>query len=412
MKQAHSFYDVTIVGGGMVGATLACALAPTGLRIALAEARTPALDWSPESTDVRVSAITRASQRIFETLGVWEGIAQRRISPFRQMHVWDSSGSGEIHFDSAALGESTLGHIIENSVMVAALYERLAQFDNVELVCPVRLKRLAWDAEGMFLELEDGSFLVSSLLVGADGSRSWVRQQAGISVKGWDYQQSALVTTVKTAKPHQETAWQRFLPEGPLAFLPLSEGYSSIVWSTSPAQAESLLAMPTARFAETLREAFDDTLGEIVEVGARASFPLRFLQANAYVRSRLALVGDAAHTVHPLAGQGVNLGLADAAALAEVLYEAIAARKGLGSITVLRRYERWRHADNLAMLAAVDGFKRLFGSELSVVRWARNLGLNLTHSVLPIKNLVMRYAMGMNGDLPKLARGVALQKEQ
>lgn len=392
----------------MVGATLACALAPSGLRIAVVEARSPALDWSPAHFDMRVSAITRASQRIFESIGVWEGIARRRISPFREMHVWDSSGNGEIHFDCAALGEPTLGHIIENSAMVAALYERMAQFDNIELICPVQLKRLAWDADGMFLELGDGSYLAASLLVGADGSRSWIRQQAGISIKGWDYEQSAVVTTVKTARSHRETAWQRFLPEGPLAFLPLTDGYSSIVWSTTPTQAEALLAMPEAQFAETLRGAFDDTLGAITEVGERGAFPLRFLQANAYVRPRLALVGDAAHTMHPLAGQGVNLGLADAAALAEVLYEAIAARKGLGSITVLRRYERWRHADNLAMLAAVDGFKRLFGSELSVVRWVRNLGMNLTHSVLPIKHLVMRYAMGMSGDLPKLARGVNL----
>ncbi len=410
MKPAHALYDILLVGGGLVGATLACALAPSGVRIALAEARAPALDWSPAQFDIRVSAITHGSQRIFETLGVWDGIARRRISPFRQMHVWDSSGNGKIHFDSAALGEGTLGHIIENGVMVAALYERLAQLDNVELVCPVRLKRLVEGTEDMVLECEDGRILASRLLIGADGSRSWVRQQAGIDTTGRDYRQCALVTTIKTARPHQETAWQRFLPEGPLAFLPLTEGYSSLVWSTTPAQAESLLALPLARFADTLRVAFDDTLGEIVEVGARASFPLRFLQTKAYVRPRLALVGDAAHTVHPLAGQGVNLGLADAAALAEVLSEAIVARKDLGSIAVLRRYERWRHADNLAMLAAMDGFQRLFSSELSVVRWVRNLGLNLTHSMPPIKNSLMRYAMGMGGDLPKLARGVSLWK--
>ncbi|MEJ2509207.1 MAG: UbiH/UbiF/VisC/COQ6 family ubiquinone biosynthesis hydroxylase [Gammaproteobacteria bacterium] len=409
MKPQHSFYDVAIVGGGMVGATLACALGDTPLRVAVVDAVSPTVEWPPEGYDLRVSAITRASQRIFETLGAWEGMVERRVSPFRDMHVWDAGGRGSIHFDSADLGEDTLGHIIENRVIQAALHERMARLDNVEFIAPVRLRRLAWDSDAMYLELEDGSYLASSLLVGADGSRSWVRAQAGISVKGWDYQQQALVTYVKTERPHEETAWQRFLPEGPLAFLPLTEGYSSIVWSTTPEQAKHLLDLDEGSFSQSLAEAFEHRLGEIEQVGPRAAYPLRFLQTNAYVRPRLALVGDAAHTMHPLAGQGVNLGLADAASLAEVLLEALAARKGIGSITTLRRYERWRRADNQGMLAAVDGFKRVFGSDLSVVRWARNTGLNLTHSVLPVKNLLMRYAMGLSGDLPRLARGEALR---
>lgn len=409
MKPAHSFYDLTIVGGGMVGATLACALGNTPLRIGLVEASEPQLNWSAQGFDVRVSAITRASQRIFQSVGAWEHMVARRVSPFRQMHVWDAAGRGVIHFDSADLGEDTLGYIIENQVIQAALYDRLKQLDNVELICPANLKRLAWDADNMYLELQNGSYIASALLVGADGSRSWVRSQAGISVKGWDYQQRAVVTYVKTALPHDDTAWQRFLPEGPVAFLPLTDGYSSIVWSTAPEHARQLLALSDQEFAGELAEAFEHRLGAIESVGPRAAFPLRFLQANAYVRPRLALVGDAAHTIHPLAGQGVNLGLSDAAALAEVLLEARAARKSLGSITVLRRYERWRNADNLAMLLAVDGFKHLFGSDISIVRWVRNLGLTLTHHVLPVKNLLMRYAMGLSGDLPKLARGVPLR---
>ncbi len=407
---ANGAYDVCIVGGGMVGATLACALGTLPLRVALVDRRPPPEDWSPEGGfDTRVSAITRASQRIFETLGVWDGIAGRRISPFREMHVWDAGGSGSIHFDSADLGEPTLGHIVENSVILAALYERLRQLGNVDLLAPVQASRLAWDADFMYLQREQGDYVSARLLVGADGSRSWVRERAGISVRGWDYDQSAVVATVRTEKPHAETAWQRFLPHGPLAFLPLREGCSSIVWSTRPEHAQHLLALEEAAFAAELEAAFESRLGAIEWVGPRAAFALRYLHANAYVRPRLALLGDAAHTIHPLAGQGVNLGLTDAAALAEVLAEALSARKGIGAIPVLRRYERWRNADNLSMLAAVDGFKRLFGSELSVVRAVRSLGLTLTHTMLPIKNVLIRHAMGISGEMPRLARGRPLR---
>lgn len=401
-------YDVIIVGGGMVGTTLACALGETPLRVALVDRQTPVLQWDDADFDLRVSAITRASQRIFESLGAWSRMQARRVSPFREMHVWDAAGKGSIHFDCADLGEPNLGHIIENRVVTAALHERLAELP-VDLIAPAELQRLAWDADYMYLEQEDGGLLAGRLLVGADGSNSWVRAQAGISVRGWDYEQHALVTTVKPERPHQETAWQRFLPDGPLAFLPLEGGYCSIVWSTRGEHARRLLELPEAAFAEELAAAFGRQLGAIEWVGPRAAFPLRFMRANAYVRPRLALVGDAAHTIHPLAGQGVNLGLTDAAALAEVLSEACAARQNIGSVAVLRRYERWRNADNQAMLAAVDGFKRLFGSELSLVRWVRNLGLNLTHTVLPLKNLLMRHAMGISGEMPKLARGIMLK---
>lgn len=392
----------------MVGATLACALGESSLRVALVDRQVPSLEWDGSEFGLRVSAFTRASQRIFESLGAWSGMQARRVSPFREMHVWDAAGKGAIHFDCADLGEPTLGHIIENHVVTAALHERLRDLP-VDVIAPVELQRLAWDADYMYLEQEDGGLISGRLLVGADGSNSWVRGQAGISVRGWDYEQHALVTTVKTERFHQETAWQRFLPDGPLAFLPLSDGYSSIVWSTRGERARELLELPDDVFAEQLADAFEHRLGRIEWVGRRGAFPLRFMRANAYVRPRLALVGDAAHTIHPLAGQGVNLGLTDAAALAEVLCDAHAARQSIGSIAVLRRYERWRTADNQAMLAAVDGFKRLFGTDLSVVRWVRNLGLNLTHTMLPLKNLLMRHAMGISGEMPKLSRGIMLK---
>ena len=405
MKHPQNFYDVVIVGGGMVGTTLACALGGTSLRVALIEAMTPRLKWPQAGLDLRVSAITRATQYIFESLDVWPKIDAQRLSPFRNMHVWDATGTGVIHFDSADLGEALLGHIIENRNILAALHERLSEHQNVEFLCPTKLKHLKIHADQITLGSENGDPIITSLLIGADGSDSWVRDQADISVRGWDYDQSALVTYVKTALSHQETAWQRFMPDGPLAFLPLTQGYSSIVWSTTPTYAEELKSMDELDFCAELRFAFEDKLGEIQSVGERATFPLHFANAETYVRPRIALLGDAAHSIHPLAGQGVNLGMADAATLAEVIQNALVAHQDIGSMTILRHYERWRKIENQTMLAAVDGFKRLFGRELSTLRWARNMGMELVHKFPPIKNLIMRYAMGLAGDLPKLARG-------
>lgn len=408
MNNIVPHYDVVIVGGGMVGATLACALDNSGMRVALIEANKPVKKWPKTGFDVRVSALTLATQHIFETLGLWDAIEDRRVSPFREMHVWDSSGGGRIHFDSAELGEPQLGHIVENRVIVAALYEKLRTLKHTDLLCPLRLQSMMLNHDDVQLTTAHGQTISGSLVVGADGGRSWVRQQAHISVRGWDYEQEAVVTYVKTERDHQQTAWQRFLPEGPLAFLPLTDGFSSIVWSTSPVHARELLAMDDAGFATELAAAFEHRLGEVQSVGPRASYPLRFFDADHYVRPHLALVGDAAHTMHPLAGQGVNLGLADVASLAEVLTEAYRDGGRLGAMGTLRRYERWRKSENLAMLATVDGFHRLFGSQLRVVRWLRGSGMNLTYRLTPVKNSIMRHAMGLEGDLPKLSRGLTL----
>lgn len=221
---------------------------------------------------------------------------------------------------------------------------------------------------------------------------------------GWNYHQKAVVAHVRPEKSHQETAWQRFLPSGPLAFLPLHDGRCSIVWSTTPEQADALLALEASAFAEALAEAFDQRLGSILEVGRRGAFPLRLQHAQTYVKPGLALIGDAAHVVHPLAGQGVNLGLLDAAALAEVILDALNAGQDFASFKTLRRYERWRKGDNLLMLAVMDGFKRLFGTALPPVRLLRNIGLNLTDAAGPLKHLIARRAMGLDGDLPRLAQ--------
>lgn len=403
--------DIVIVGGGMVGATLACALGDSRFKVVMLEAGSGQYDLPAEGYELRVSAITRASQRIFETLGVWNGIIDRRVSPYRDMHVWDATGNGVIHFDSADIGEATLGHIIENNIITAALYERLNAFENVEVITDARYTSISIDAENASVALESGKTIKTKLVIAADGSRSSLRQQFDISVRGWDYDHTAVVTYVKTEKSHQETAWQRFLPTGPLAFLPLPENYSSIVWSTQPQQAKELIEMPDEDFCSALSAAFDHQLGQVTSCGPRAGFPLRFFVANEYVRPRLALVGDAAHTIHPLAGQGVNLGLADVASLAEVLMNTDVT--DIGSMTVLRRYERWRKADSVSLFVAMDSLKRLFGSEHPGVRWLRNFGLSLTNQIAPLKHHLVRSAMGMNsnpleGRLPRLSRGIPL----
>jgi 2-octaprenylphenol hydroxylase len=397
-------YDVIIVGGGMVGAALACALADTPLRIAVVEAKSPDLQWPKSTYDMRTSAVSRASQRILQSLEVWPLMQTMRINPYTDMHVWDSSGKGVIHFDCADIGEPSLGHIVENGVILAALYQRMQALDNIELLCPTTPRRLTKALDGYLFTLEQGQTLQTDLIVAADGARSWVRQAAGIEAHIEDYHQTAVVTNVKTAQHHQNTAWQVFLPTGPLAFLPLTEGYSSIVWSTSPEHAEALLAMEDEAFKTALQTAFANTLGPIVEVGQRGTFPLRSLHVKHYVKPGLALVGDAAHAIHPLAGQGVNLGFADAACLAEVITDGLVQGKNIGAYEVLRRYERWRKGDNASMLAAMSTFKTVFTSASPLVRLGRNLGFNLTNRATPAKNFFIRYAMGLIGDLPRLAR--------
>ena len=390
-------YDIIIVGAGMVGATLACGLAEEAeqLNIAIIDANEPNFDWDNDSYDMRVSAITRCSQELFNNIGVWDKITEQRVSPYRDMFVWDAGSKGNLHFDSADMGETDLGHIIENRVIVKALHQRIEELSKIDLLCPANLTKITFSENKTVVTIDKNKEISANMIVAADGSNSWVRKQADIAVKGWDFDQAALVTTVKTEKHHQDTAWQRVLNTGPLAFLPLTDGYSSIVWSTSPDEAKRLAEMSQEQFAIELEQAFESKLGKIESVASRAVFPLRLFETLNYVQPRLALVGDAAHTIHPLAGQGVNLGLADVASLISVVTEALNNKKDIGDLRVLRRYERWRRADNRSMLLAMDGLKRLFGSELTAVKDLRGLGLNLTNKLTPLKNLIMQQAMGL-----------------
>lgn len=395
-------FDIIIVGGGIVGVTLACLLASaskeanTKIKIALLEAREVTFEKIKKNQfDIRVSAITRASQRVFTELGVWSIIESKRLCQFSDMHVWDDTGVGEIHFDSAEIGEPYLGHIIENSVILSSLYERLSDFENCSLICPAKIKDISFLDARATVELHDNSSLSSSLIIAADGSLSSVRQQAGIIVRGWDYPQDALVTWVKTEHDHQHTAWQRFMPDGPLAFLPLQNGYSSIVWSSTPEHVEQLLQYSNDEFRSALSNAFSNTLGRVIDNGPRARFPLRYFVAEHYIKPRLALIGDAAHTMHPLAGQGVNVGILDVVAISDILLKACLQKKDIGSTLILRRYERSRRAENISILATVNSFQRLFGSDDPVLTWARNSGMKLTQNIPLLKNQIMRQAMGL-----------------
>ena len=396
-------YDVVVAGGGLVGATLALALGEMGLRVAVVErSSVPAAPPGPVC-EMRVSAFTVASERILRALKVWPVLPVERIGPMRKMHVWERTG--EVHFDSAEIGEPVLGHIIENAVVQWAVERRIEALPNVEWHRGAEVAGLAIDGGEAVVALAGGR-LRAALVVGADGAGSQVRELAGIGVTEGDYRQEAVVAEVRTAIPHRETAWQRFLPTGPLAFLPLANGASSIVWSTTPEHAAQLRALDADAFGFEVADAFEWKLGAVSAPGARASFPLRHLHARAYVCDRVALAGDAAHVVHPLAGQGVNLGLLDAAALAEVIGRARGLGRDVGSRATLRRYERWRRGHNTLMQAVLGGFRHLFSSPWTPVRRLREAGFGLTDRLPPLKAGFMRFASGFDGDLPALARGV------
>ncbi|MBF7730105.1 2-octaprenyl-3-methyl-6-methoxy-1,4-benzoquinol hydroxylase [Pseudomonas sp. N040] len=401
--------DLIIVGAGMVGSALALALKDSGLNILLLDSGTLTLKpFDPQSAfEPRVSALSMASQRILERLGAWDGILARRSSPYAEMQVWDGSGTGNIHFAASSVHAELLGHIVENRVIQDALLEALLA-SRVQLLPGASLEALQRTASGWQLRLADGRELHTPLLVAADGANSAVRRLAGCATREWDYLHHAIVTSVRCAQPHQRTAWQRFTDDGPLAFLPLArdgdQHWCSIVWSCVPQQAEHLMALDAAGFADELGKAFEQRLGAVLEVDPRLCIPLRQRHAKRYVEAGLALIGDAAHTIHPLAGQGVNLGFLDAGVLAEVLLHAQQRGERLAAERVLSRFERRRMPHNLAMMAAMESFERLFQATPPPLRWLRNAGLSLVNGLPEAKALFVRQALGLSGDLPALAR--------
>lgn len=400
-------YDLVIVGAGLVGATLACAIAQTdaaqNLRIAVIEASSEVQHFSGDHFDPRVVALTHASQKLLTDIGCWDGIVAQRVCVYREMKVWDGEGTAAIEFDCAEVQQSHLGHIVENSVIVNQLRERMAQHKNIFLIQPAAVAQVI-PAQAEFprvrVQLSNGDEITTTLLIAADGAQSKVRELAEFSTREWDYGQQAIITTVRTEQPHEFTAWQRFMHTGPLAFLPLqhngAEHSCSIVWSADDVLATELMALGDEAFCARLTTAFEARLGRVISCDKRYAIPLRQRHATTYIQPGIALVGDAAHNIHPLAGQGVNLGLQDVLVLAQEIERALARGIPLADYSILRRYQRQRLAGNLGMMTAMEGFKRLFGNRSLSVNWLRNTGMRQLNSVAAIKKIIINSALGVS----------------
>lgn len=406
----HQF-DLVIIGGGMVGSALCAALADVDLSIALIETQMPAATDTPihgcHDVDMRVSALNRASEQFLDAIKSWEKIPKNRKCAYDKMRVWDGEGTGHIQFDANTLQEPYLGNIVENRFTASALMALIQQQKNVHIFSPATVKEieeLTPSAESSskqvqyFIQLDNEEIIYAPMVVAADGARSFVRSWAEFDTREWDYQHHGLVCTIETQLPHEDCAWQRFTEDGVLAFLPLPSGnnkhFCSIVWSCPENRAQQLLALSEKEFNTELEKAFESKLGQVISSAQRAAIPLRQRHAKRYVRNGIVLVGDAAHTIHPLAGQGVNLGLMDAYVLADEIKQGLARGLAPHNDQLLARYERRRMPENLTMMATMESFKRLFSVKTPVLRWARNWGMNKMNGLDFLKNHVVQQAMG------------------
>jgi 2-octaprenyl-6-methoxyphenol hydroxylase len=395
--------DVAVVGGGMVGMTLGIALAAAGFEVAVLD-RDPPASHQASTFDGRASALAAASVRALASLGVWDRLAPL-AQPILEIRVSDGDSPLFLHYDHRDVGDEPLGRMVENRHVIRALADRAAELPTLALAAGVAVTAFAADAHRATLGLADGRTLSARLVCAADGARSGLRDLAGIGHRRWSYRQHAIVCTVRHERAHRGIAHERFLPAGPFAILPLAGDRSSLVWTEREDLAPALLALDEPDFLDDLGLRFGDFMGDLALEGPRWSYPLALTLADAYLARRLVLVGDAAHAIHPIAGQGFNLGIRDLAALAEVLADARALGLEPGDPVPLARYAAWRRADVLALAAVTDGLNRLFSNDIPPVRLARALGLAAVNRMPPLKRLFMRHAMGTVGTIPRLMRG-------
>ena len=386
--------DVAVVGGGMVGAAAALALARAGLSTALLEAHAPA-PWSADAeVDLRVVGLAPSSVALLEDMDVWTSIRQSRAGAYTHMHVWDAESGAAIDFDAASEGRDKLGYIVENSLVQWTLWQAL-EAAGVRHLCPAEVQGFEAREDRIQLELADGGTLAAGLLVAADGAASPLRQLAGIGTRGRDYAQRAVVAHVATERPHENTAWQRFMRSGPLALLPLGDGRSSLVWSLPEAEAQRVLALDDKAFLDELGLASDFRLGRMLATTRRAAFPLKLQLAECYQADRFVLLGDAAHAVHPLAGQGVNLGLRDVVELRDTLLAARRAGRDIGAAHVLRRYARRRRSADTLDALGFDALARIYAWQSPPLVAARGLGVRLLDRLVPLKRRISEHAAGL-----------------
>ncbi|WP_354624687.1 FAD-dependent monooxygenase [Psychromonas sp. MME2] len=396
-------YDLAIVGGGIVGLTLAASLADSSISIALIEAHNDQpLTIEPSN---RVSAISYASRAIFEKIGIWQQIDPQRVTAYDSMHVWEKDSFAKIDFNAQQVDCCELGYIIENNQIQAALLQFVKKQHNVTLYAPDQLTNIAMGEGEAWLTLKSANTLTCKLIVGADGANSWLRKKMDIPLVHWDYNHHALVATVKTELPHAHCARQIFTSEGPLAFLPLFEqNICSIVWSVPPEKAQHLLTLPAEEFNKALTRTFDNQLGSCTLQGDIGNYPLTMRYARDFAQHRVALIGDAAHTIHPLAGQGVNLGLLDALSLQQIILQNSAEQKDIGAYANLRFFERWRKTEATEMIASMELLKRLFQGNNPLQQLLRDVALVVTDKATPLKKQFIKQAMGLSGELPRVIK--------
>lgn len=393
MSKVKTDFDAIIAGGGMIGAAAALGLAQEGLRVAMIERQSPAPFNASSHPDIRISAISCASISLLKQLGVWQHVLDMRCAPYLTLETWEEENT-HVVFDAKSLGLPELGYMVENRILQLALWKEIEKNSNITLLCPNSLSNMSYSDNQWNMTLSDGRNISTQLVVGADGANSQVRQLAGIGSNGWQYRQSCMLITVKTELPPEKGTWQRFYPSGPRAYLPLFDNWACLVWYDSPERIRKLQSMPMVQLEKEILHAFPERLGKVTPIAA-GSFPLTRQHASRYVDKGIILLGDAAHTINPLAGQGVNLGYRDVDCFLKLVANAKEHYEPWNSLALLKKYQRRRMPDNLAMQAGMDLFYHAFSHPLPGLKMVRNLGLMVAQNAGKAKEIALRYALGL-----------------